>query len=194
MSTRLLFLLLCIPAIAFSQQQIALENGQLLINQTAIAVKSNKLLLDEAMRSKGVSSFVTSSYDPSSKTIDHTNYYQVAYKESALSFRLSAPEREIEEVLIRMNMEPLFDLPKRLQNRVYALFQGEVKIGNAVLNQQITTETISALFDPKDIVVKEIRCVGNHSVPYMLVKHKDWLVELVFGITNHQLKTVVLKH
>lgn len=194
MSTRLLFLLLSIPAIAFGQQQVALENGQLLINQRVVAVKSNKLLLDEAIGSKGVSSFITSSYNPNTKTIDRTNYYRVIYKESALSFRLSDPEREIEEVLIRMNMEPLFDLPKRLQNRTYALYQGEIKIGNTLLNRQVTTETVNTLFDPKDIVVKEMRCISNHSVPYMLVKYQDWLVELVFSITNQQLKTVVLKH
>ena len=194
MYPRLLFLFLFTPAIIFSQQTIALVNGELLINQIPITVKTNKLLLDEAMHSKSVYRFITSSYDPNNRTVDPTNFYQALYKESALAFRLSAPKQEIEEIVIRMNMEPLFDLPKRLQKRAYALYQGEIKIGNVLLNRQVTTENVDTVFDSKDILSKEVKCIGNHPVPYMLVRHQDWLVELVFCITSNQLKTVVLKH
>ncbi len=194
MYSRLLFLFLFIPAIIFSQQTIALVNGELLINQIPIAVKTNKLLLDKAMHSKSVYRFITSSYDPNNRTVDPTNFYQALYKESALAFRLSAPKQEIEEIVIRMNMEPLFDLPKRLQKRTYAFYQGEIKIGNVLLNRQVTTENVDTLFDSKDILSKEVKCIGNHPVPYILVRHQDWLVELVFCITSNQLKTVILKH
>jgi hypothetical protein len=194
MYSRLLFFLLFIPSMVWSQESIALANGQLYVNNTPVAIKTTHLLLDEAMQRKSVYRYITSTYDPKTSTTDRTNYYQVLYRESALAFRLSAPEREIEEIVIRMNMEPLFDLPKRLQKRTYTLYQGNVTIGNAILNRQVTTETVSALFDPKDILVKEVRCIGNHPVPFMLVKHHDWLVELIFSITGNQLKNVVFKH
>lgn len=190
----LLFLLILIPSTVWSQEHIALANGQLYVNNIPVAIKTTQLLLDEAMQRKSVYRYITSTYNPETNSTDPTNYYQVLYRESALAFRLSAREREIEEIVIRMNMEPLFDLPKRLRDRAYNLYQGEIKIGNAVLNRQVTTETVSALFDPKDILVKEVRCIGNHPVPFMLVKHYDWLVELIFSITGNQLKNVVLKH
>lgn len=186
--------LLFLSTFLFSQEPIALANGQLYVNNTPVDIKTSNLVLDEAMQRKSVYRYITSTYNSQTNTIDRTNYYQVLYRESALAFRLSAPGKEIEEIVIRMNMEPLFDLPKRLQKRTYALYQGNVTIGNAVLNGQVTTETVSALFDPKDILVKEVRCIGNHPVPFMLVKHQDWLVELIFSITGNQLKNVVLKH
>ncbi len=176
------------------QTKIVLKDGQLWVNNTAVTIKTNQLQLDQAMNSKSVNRYITSTYNPSTNSIDPINYYQVLYKESAITFRLSAPEKEIEEIVIRLRMEPLFDLPKRLQKRTYAMYQGNITIGNVVLNQQITTETINNLFDAKDIIVKEVRCIGNHPVPYMVVRNGDWLVELVFSITSNQLKNVVLKH
>lgn len=190
----LLFSWLLISISINGQPKIALKEGQLWVNNTVVAVKTNQLQLDQAMNTKSVNRYITSTYNPSTNSIDPTNYYQVLYKEAALAFRLSSPEKEIEEVVIRIQMEPLFDLPKRLQKRTYPLYQGEIKIGNALLNRQVTTENVHTLFDSKDILSIEVKCIGNHPVPYMLVRHQDWLVELVFCITSNQLKTVVLKH
>lgn len=190
----LLFSWLLLSMIVNGQTKIVLKDGQLWVNNTAVTIKTNQLQLDQAMNSKSVNRYITSTYNPSTNSIDPINYYQVLYKESAITFRLSAPEKEIEEIVIRLRMEPLFDLPKRLQKRTYAMYQGNITIGNVVLNQQITTETVNNLFDAKDIIVKEVRCIGNHPVPYMVVRNGDWLVELVFSITSNQLKNVVLKH
>jgi hypothetical protein len=187
------FLLFC-TILLHAQQRIVLANGQLLVNDNPISVKTNQQLLDQAMNTKSVNRYITSTYNPSTNSIDPTNYYQILYKESAIAFRLSSPEKEIEEIVIKLQMEPLFDLPKRLQKRTYPLYQGEIRIGNALLNRQVTTENVHTLFDPKDIISIEVKCIGNHPVPYMLVRHQDWLVELVFCITSNQLKTVVLKH
>lgn len=190
----LLFSWLLLSMIVNGQSEIVLKDGQLWVNNTAVSIKTNQPQLDQAMGMKSVNRYITSTYNSSTNSIDPTNYYQVLYKESAIAFRLSAPEKEIEEIVIRLQMEPLFDLPKRLQKRTYPLYQGNITIGNTILNQQVTTATVHTLFDPKDILVKEVRCIGNHPVPYMVVRHHDWLVELVFSITSNQLKNVVLKH
>lgn len=190
----LLFSWLLLSMIVNGQSEILLKDGQLWVNNTAVSIKTNQPQLDQAMGMKSVNRYITSTYNSSTNSIDPTNYYQVLYKESAIAFRLSAPEKEIEEIVIRLHMEPLFDLPKRLQKRTYPLYQGNITIGNTILNQQVTTATVHTLFDPKDILVKEVRCIGNHPVPYMVVRHHDWLVELVFSITSNQLKNVVLKH
>lgn len=190
----LLFSWLLLSMIVNGQSEIVLKDGQLWVNNTAVSIKTNQPQLDQAMGMKSVNRYITSTYNSSTNSIDPTNYYQVLYKESAIAFRLSAPEKEIEEIVIRLHMEPLFDLPKRLQKRTYPLYQGNITIGNTILNQQVTTATVHTLFDPKDILVKEVRCIGNHPVPYMVVRHHDWLVELVFSITSNQLKNVVLKH
>ncbi len=194
MRLSLLFSWFLISISVNSQPEIALKDGQLWLNNTAVAIKTNQLLLDQAMNTKSVNRYITSTYNSSTNSIDPTNYYQVLYKESAIAFRLSAPEKEIEEIVIRLHMEPLFDLPKRLQKRTYAMYQGNIIIGNVVLNQQITTETVNTLFDPKDVLVKEVRCIGNHPVPYMVIRNGDWLVELFFSVIGNQLKNVVLKH
>lgn len=190
----LLFSWLLLSMIVNGQSEILLKDGQLWVNNTAVSIKTNQPQLDQAMGMKSVNRYITSTYNSSTNSIDPTNYYQVLYKESAIAFRLSAPEKEIEEIVIRLHMEPLFDLPIRLQKRTYPLYQGNITIGNTILNQQVTTATVHTLFDPKDILVKEVRCIGNHPVPYMVVRHHDWLVELVFSITSNQLKNVVLKH
>lgn len=190
----LLFSWLLLSMIVNGQSEILLKDGQLWVNNKAVSIKTNQPQLDQAMGMKSVNRYITSTYNSSTNSIDPTNYYQVLYKESAIAFRLSAPEKEIEEIVIRLHMEPLFDLPKRLQKRTYPLYQGNITIGNTILNQQVTTATVHTLFDPKDILVKEVRCIGNHPVPYMVVRHHDWLVELVFSITSNQLKNVVLKH
>lgn len=190
----LLFSWLLLSMIVNGQSEIVLKDGQLWVNNTAVSIKTNQPQLDQAMGMKSVNRYITSTYNSSTNSIDPTNYYQVLYKESAIAFRLSAPEKEIEEIVIRLHMEPLFDLPKRLQKRTYPLYQGNITIGNTILNQQVTTATVHTLFDPKDILVKEVRCIGNHPVPYIVVRHHDWLVELVFSITSNQLKNVVLKH
>jgi hypothetical protein len=190
----LLFSWLLLSMIVNGQSEIVLKDGQLWVSNTAVSIKTNQPQLDQAMGMKSVNRYITSTYNSSTNSIDPTNYYQVLYKESAIAFRLSAPEKEIEEIVIRLHMEPLFDLPKRLQKRTYPLYQGNITIGNTILNQQVTTATVHTLFDPKDILVKEVRCIGNHPVPYMVVRHHDWLVELVFSITSNQLKNVVLKH
>lgn len=190
----LLFSWLLLSMIVNGQSEILLKDGQLWVNNTAVSIKTNQPQLDQAMGMKSVNRYITSTYNSSTNSIDPTNYYQVLYKESAIAFRLSAPEKEIEEIVIRLHMESLFDLPKRLQKRTYPLYQGNITIGNTILNQQVTTATVHTLFDPKDILVKEVRCIGNHPVPYMVVRHHDWLVELVFSITSNQLKNVVLKH
>jgi hypothetical protein len=190
----LLFSWLLLSMIVNGQSEIVLKDGQLWVSNTAVSIKTNQPQLDQAMGMKSVNRYITSTYNSSTNSIDPTNYYQVLYKESAIAFRLSTPEKEIEEIVIRLHMEPLFDLPKRLQKRTYPLYQGNITIGNTILNQQVTTATVHTLFDPKDILVKEVRCIGNHPVPYMVVRHHDWLVELVFSITSNQLKNVVLKH
>lgn len=87
-----------------------------------------------------------------------------------------------------------FRFAQTFTEKPHSNYQGSIKIGEVLLNQWITTENVTSLFDAKDIIAKEIRCINNHAVPFMLIKYHDWLVELVFSITGNQLKTVVLRH
>lgn len=91
-------------------------------------------------------------------------------------------------------MEPLYDLPKRLQKRTYPMYQGSVRIGDVLLNQHVTTDNVDSLFNAADIITKSVTRTNNYSVPYLLVKHNDWLIKLVFSIASNKIKYIVLQH
>lgn len=191
-----LILLLVYLSLAFmgsSQDEIALSDGQLFINRKKIGLTTNKAELDMAMDSKGKHALLIKTYDPNTRLTDDTKHHTFTYKDQAVKFELSAPGYKMEEVVIRLHMEPLYDLPKRLQKRTYPVYQGSVKIGNVLLSQHITTDSVDSLFNAADIITKSVTLTNNYSVPYVLIKHNDWLIKLVFSIASNKIKYIVLQ-
>lgn len=74
------------------------------------------------------------------------------------------------------------------------MYQGSVRIGDVLLNQHVTTDNVDSLFNAADIITKSVTRTNNYSVPYLLVKHNDWLIKLVFSIASNKIKYIVLQH
>lgn len=113
MPIRALFLLQFFDASVYSQHEIALLNGKLFVNNQPIPHITNITALESAINTKSKYSLYYQ-YLPI-RIKYHTKYYAVIFNDAALRFKLSSPEIQIEEILCSFHIEPLFDLPKRLQ-------------------------------------------------------------------------------
>lgn len=194
MRTIILLTYLLLSLSVFSQSEIILSDGVLKINNHVITDPSNKQAIDQAIGTSGRHQLIIKTHKEGVKLENDTKHHVLTYKEKAIKVELSAPGYKFEEVLVRMSIEPLHDLPRRLQKKPFVLYQGIVQIGEAKLNNQLRFEQIDSVFNPADIIMKGNKVFNKKTVPYALIKHQDWLIELMFSYESSLIKYVSIKH